>query len=258
MKIKPTGSTFQGIKDTLKQKLSKSGTEAREKLKEAKDYVSPKAQKTVKEAAGWVDEKINDPRLKEAAQKASNWVDDRINDVKDNIAPKVKESAKKAADWVDDRINDVKENVAPKVKESAKKAADWVDDRINDVKENVAPKVKESAKKTADWANEKLDDAKDSYETLKQKYEQYTMKKPKVEILANRIVELQKQYLFNTTFLNRLKQRNPYPADLIAKLEKEQQQLEKEIKIANEKYNHFKTLQDNAQKAFDRLNGFNK
>ena len=84
------------------------------------------------------------------------------------------------------------------------------------------------------------------------------MKKPKVEILANRIVELQKQYLFNTTFLNRLKQRNPYPADLIAKLEKEQQQLEKEIKIANEKYNHFKTLQDNAQKAFDRLNGFNK
>lgn len=206
MKIKPTGSTFQGIKDTLKQKLSQSGTEAREKLKEAKDYVSPKAQKTVKEAAGWVDEKINDPRLKEAARKA----------------------------------------------------ADWVDDRINDVKENVAPKVKESAKKTADWANEKLDDAKDSYETLKQKYEQYTMKKPKVEILANRIVELQKQYLFNTTFLNRLKQRNPYPADLIAKLEKEQQQLEKEIKIASEKYNHFKTLQDNAQKAFDRLNGFNK
>ena len=232
MKIKPTGSTFQGIKDTLKQKLSKSGTEAREKLKEAKDYVSPKAQKTVKEAAGWVDEKINDPRLKEAAKKASDWVDDRINDVKDNIAPKVKESAKKAADWVDDRINDVKENVAPK--------------------------VKESAKKTADWANEKLDDAKDSYETLKQKYEQYTMKKPKVEILANRIVELQKQYLFNTTFLNRLKQRNPYPADLIAKLEKEQQQLENEIKTANEKYNHFKTLQDNAQKAFDRLNGFNK
>ena len=232
MKIKPTGSTFQGIKDTLKQKLSKSGTEAREKLKEAKDYVSPKAQKTVKEAAGWVDEKINDPRLKEAAQKASNWVDDRINDVKDNIAPKVKESAKKAADWVDDRINDVKENVAPK--------------------------VKESAKKTADWANEKLDDAKDSYETLKQKYEQYTMKKPKVEILANRIVELQKRYLFNTTFLNGLKRRNPYPADLIAKLEKEQQQLENEIKIANEKYNHFKTLQDNAQKAFDRLNGFNK
>ena len=232
MKIKPTGSTFQGIKDTLKQKLSKSGTEAREKLKEAKDYVSPKAQKTVKEAAGWVDEKINDPRLKEAAQKASNWVDDRINDVKDNIAPKVKESAKKAADWVDDRINDVKENVAPKVKESAKKAADW--------------------------ANEKLDDAKDSYETLKQKYEQYTMKKPKVEILANRIVELQKRYLFNTTFLNGLKRRNPYPADLIAKLEKEQQQLENEIKIANEKYNHFKTLQDNAQKAFDRLNGFNK
>ena len=232
MKIKPTGSTFQGIKDTLKQKLSKSGTEAREKLKEAKDYVSPKAQKTVKEAAGWVDEKINDPRLKEAARKA--------------------------ADWVDDRINDVKENVAPKVKESAKKAADWVDDRINDVKENVAPKVKESAKKTADWANEKLDDAKDSYETLKQKYEQYTMKKPKVEILANRIVELQKRYLFNTTFLNGLKRRNPYPADLIAKLEKEQQQLENEIKIANEKYNHFKTLQDNAQKAFDRLNGFNK
>lgn len=232
MKIKPTGSTFQGIKDTLKQKLSKSGTEAREKLKEAKDYVSPKAQKTVKEAAGWVDEKINDPRLKEAAKKASDWVDDRINDVKDNIAPKVKESAKKAADWVDNRINDVKENVAPK--------------------------VKESAKKTADWANEKLDDAKDSYETLKQKYEQYTMKKPKVEILANRIVELQKQYLFNTTFLNRLKQRNPYPADLIAKLEKEQQQLENEIKTANEKYNHFKTLQDNAQKAFDRLNGFNK
>ncbi len=232
MKIKPTSSTFQGIKDTLKQKLSKSGTEAREKLKEAKDYVSPKAQKTVKEAAGWVDEKINDPRLKEAAKKASDWVDDRINDVKDNIAPKVKESAKKAADWVDNRINDVKENVAPK--------------------------VKESAKKTADWANEKLDDAKDSYETLKQKYEQYTMKKPKVEILANRIVELQKQYLFNTTFLNRLKQRNPYPADLIAKLEKEQQQLENEIKTANEKYNHFKTLQDNAQKAFDRLNGFNK
>ena len=232
MKIKPTGSTFQGIKDTLKQKLSHSGTEAREKLKEAKDYVSPKAQKTVKEAAGWVDEKINDPRLKEAARKA--------------------------ADWVDDRINDVKENVAPKVKESAKKAADWVDDRINDVKENVAPKVKESAKKTADWANEKLDDAKDSYETLKQKYEQYTMKKPKVEILANRIVELQKQYLFNTTFLNGLKRRNPYPADLIAKLEKEQQQLENEIKIANKKYNHFKTLQDNAQKAFDRLNGFNK
>ena len=232
MKIKPTGSTFQGIKDTLKQKLSKSGTEAREKLKEAKDYVSPKAQKTVKEAAGWVDEKINDPRLKEAAQKASNWVDDRINDVKDNIAPKVKESAKKAADWVDDRINDVKENVAPKVKESAKKAADW--------------------------ANEKLDDAKDSYETLKQKYEQYTIKRPKVEILANRIVELQKRYLFNTTFLNGLKRRNPYPADLIAKLEKEQQQLENEIKIANEKYNHFKTLQDNAQKAFDRLNGFNK
>lgn len=232
MKIKPTGSTFQGIKDTLKQKLSQSGTEAREKLKEAKDYVSPKAQKTVKEAAGWVDEKINDPRLKEAARKA--------------------------ADWVDDRINDVKDNIAPKVKESAKKAADWVDDRINDVKENVAPKVKESAKKTADWANEKLDDAKDSYETLKQKYEQYTMKKPKVEILANRIVELQKQYLFNTTFLNRLKQRNPYPADLIAKLEKEQLQLEKEIKIASEKYNHFKTLQDNAQKAFDRLNGFNK
>lgn len=232
MKIKPTSSTFQGIKDTLKQKLSKSGTGAREKLKEAKDYVSPKAQKTVKEAAGWVDEKINDPRLKEAAKKASDWVDDRINDVKDNIAPKVKESAKKAADWVDDRINDVKENVAPK--------------------------VKESAKKTADWANEKLDDAKDSYETLKQKYEQYTMKKPKVEILANRIVELQKQYLFNTTFLNRLKQRNPYPADLIAKLEKEQQQLENEIKTANEKYNHFKTLQDNAQKAFDRLNGFNK
>ena len=232
MKIKPTGSTFQGIKDTLKQKLSHSGTEAREKLKEAKDYVSPKAQKTVKEAAGWVDEKINDPRLKEAARKA--------------------------ADWVDDRINDVKENVAPKVKESAKKAADWVDDRINDVKENVAPKVKESAKKTADWANEKLDDAKDSYETLKQKYEQYTMKKPKVEILANRIVELQKRYLFNTTFLNGLKRRNPYPADLIAKLEKEQQQLENEIKIANKKYNHFKTLQDNAQKAFDRLNGFNK
>lgn len=232
MKIKPTGSTFQGIKDTLKQKLSQSGIEAREKLKEAKDYVSPKAQKTVKEAAGWVDEKINDPRLKEAARKA--------------------------ADWVDDRINDVKDNIAPKVKESAKKAADWVDDRINDVKENVAPKVKESAKKTADWANEKLDDAKDSYETLKQKYEQYTMKKPKVEILANRIVELQKRYLFNTTFLNGLKRRNPYPADLIAKLEKEQQQLENEIKIANEKYNHFKTLQDNAQKAFDRLNGFNK
>lgn len=232
MKIKPTGSTFQGIKDTLKQKLSKSGTEAREKLKEAKDYVSPKAQKTVKEAAGWVDEKINDPRLKEAARKAADWVDDRINDVKDNIAPKVKESAKKAADWVDDRINDVKENVAPKVKESAKKAADW--------------------------ANEKLDDAKDSYETLKQKYEQYTIKRPKVEILANRIVELQKRYLFNTTFLNGLKRRNPYPADLIAKLEKEQQQLENEIKIANEKYNHFKTLQDNAQKAFDRLNGFNK
>ena len=42
MKIKPTGSTFQGIKDTLKQKLSQSGTEAREKLKEAKEQLIAK------------------------------------------------------------------------------------------------------------------------------------------------------------------------------------------------------------------------
>ena len=109
-----------------------------------------------------------------------------------------------------------------------------------------------------DWADERIDDAKDTYETLKQKYNQYTMPTPKLEVLGKKMTELQKEYLFKSAILNELKRRVPEQNVLIYKKERELQKLEKKAQDAIEKYNKFAAWQAAAQKAFDELNRFNK
>ena len=168
--------------------------------------------------------------------------------IKEQLKQKLSQSKKETAE----RIKEAKEYVAPKVKETAQKAADWVDDKIND------PKIKESAKKAADWADSKIDDAKDAYETLKQKYSEYTMERPKLEVLGKKVTKLQRDVLFKSVFLNELKHRAPEQNFLIYHKEKELQKLEKKTQDAIEKYNKFAAWQAAAQKAFDELNRFNK
>ncbi len=166
--------------------------------------------------------------------------------IKEQLKQKLAQSKKEATE----KIKDAKEYVAPKVKETAQKAADWVDDKIND------PKIKETAKKAADWADSKIDDAKDAYETLKQKYSEYTMERPKLEVLGKKVTKLQRDVLFKSAILNELKRRAPEQNVLIYNKERELQKLKKKTQDAIEKYNKFAAWQAAAQKAFDELNGF--
>lgn len=168
--------------------------------------------------------------------------------IKEQLKQKLAQSKKEATE----KIKDAKEYVAPKVKETAQKAADWVDDKIND------PKIKETAKKAADWADSKIDDAKDAYETLKQKYSEYTMERPKLEVLGKKVTKLQRDVLFKSAILNELKRRAPEQNVLIYNKEKELQKIKKKAEEATEKYNKFAAWQAAAQKAFDELNRFNK
>lgn len=168
--------------------------------------------------------------------------------IKEQLKQKLAQSKKEA----EEKIKEAREYVAPKVKETAKKAAEWVDDKIND------PKIKETAKKAADWADERIDDAKEAYETLKQKYNQYTMPTPKLEVLGKKMTELQKEYLFKSVFLNELKHSSPEQTVLIYQREKELQKIKKKAEEATEKYNRFAAQQAAAQRAFDELNRFNK
>ncbi len=166
--------------------------------------------------------------------------------IKEQLKQKISQSKQEAKE----RIKEAKDYVAPKAKETAQKAASWVDDKIND------PKLKEKAQKAADWTSEKIDDAKDAYETLKQKYAQYTMEPPKLEVLGKKVTELQKQVLFKSAFLSELKNRAPEQTILIYQRERELQKLEKEAQTAIDKYNEFAAKQAAAQKAFDMLNNF--
>ena len=168
--------------------------------------------------------------------------------IKEQLKQKLAEAKQEAAE----KIQEAGEYISPKVKETAKKAAEWVDDKIND------PKIKETAKKAADWADERIDDAKEVYETLKQKYNQYTMPTPKLEVLGKKMTELQKEYLFKSVFLNELKHSSPEQTVLIYQKEKELHALEQKAQTAIEKYNKFAAWQAAAQKAFDELNGIKR
>ena len=168
--------------------------------------------------------------------------------IKEQLKQKFSES-KKA---VGEKVKEAGEFVSPRIKEAAQKAAEWVDDKIND------PKIKETARKAADWTDARIDDAKDTYETLKQKYAQYTMERPKLEVLSKEVTKLQKDVLFKSVFLNELKRRVPQQNALIYQKEKELQKLEKRAQDAIEKYNKFAAQQAAAQKAFDELNGIKR
>ncbi len=152
----------------------------------------------------------------------------------------------------EEKIKDANEYLSQKAKQGAKKAANWADEKIND------PKIKEKAQKAADWTSEKLDDAKDTYEKLKQKYAELTMAPPKLQVLGEKVTELQKQFLFKSAILGELKRRAPEQTMMIYKREKELMQLEQKTKKAIDEYNKFAAQQAAAQEAFNRLNGFNK
>ncbi len=164
--------------------------------------------------------------------------------LKEQLKQKITQSKQEAQE----RMKQAADYVTPKAKETAKKAANWVDEKIND------PQLKDKAKKAVDWTSEKIDDAKDAYETLKQKYAQYTMEPPKLDVLRQRVTELQKQVLFKSAFLSELKRRAPEQTMLIYQREKELQKLEQQAQIAIEKYNDFAAKQAVAQRAFDELN----
>ena len=151
-----------------------------------------------------------------------------------------------------EKIIAAKEYVSPRIKNAAQKASEWVDEKIND------PKIKETARKAADWTDSKINDAKDTYENLKQKYTQYTMVRPKLEILGKKVTNLQKEVLVRSAVLNNIKRLCPNNTALIYQKEKELHALEQKAQIAIEKYNKFAAWQAAAQKAFDELNGFNK
>ena len=166
--------------------------------------------------------------------------------IKEQLKQKVTQSKQETKE----RIKEAKDYVAPKAKKTAQKAANWVDEKINN------PKIKETAQKAADWTETKIDDAKDAYETLKQKYAQYTMEPPRLDVLGKRVTELQKKVLFKSAFLSGLKSRAPEQTMLIYQRERELQKLEKEAQIAIDKYNKFAARQAAVQQAFERLNNF--
>ena len=152
---------------------------------------------------------------------------------------------------VKQKIKSANDYISDKVKESATKAANWVDDKIND------PSIKEKAQKASDWTSDRIDDAKDTYEKIKQKYAEFTMDPPKLEVLGKKVTELQKQVLFKSTFLGELKHRAPQETMLIFQKEKELMQLEQKTQKAIEEYNRFAAKQAAIQRAFDELNKAN-
>lgn len=164
--------------------------------------------------------------------------------IKEAFKQKVNQFKKEA----EERLKEAKDYVAPKAKETAQKAANWVDEKIND------PKIKEKAKKAADWTGDRIDDAKETYERLKQKYEEVTIPTPKLEKLQKKVTELQREVLFKSAFLNELKRRTPEQNFLIYHREKELQKLEEQTRQAIDKYNRFAAQQAAAQRAFDELN----
>ncbi len=166
--------------------------------------------------------------------------------IKEQLKQKLNQSKQEAQE----RIKQAADYVTPKAKETVQKAANWVEETIND------PKIKEKAQKAADWTETKIDDAKDAYETLKQKYAQYTMEPPRLDVLGKRVTELQKKVLFKSAFLSGLKNRAPEQTMLIYQRERELQKLKKEAQIAIDKYNKFAARQAAVQQAFERLNNF--
>ena len=166
--------------------------------------------------------------------------------IKEQLKQKLNQSKQEAQE----RIKQAADYVTPKAKETVQKAANWVEETIND------PKIKEKAQKAADWTGDRIDDAKETYEKLKQKYAEYTMEPPKLDVLRQRVTELQKKVLFKSAFLSGLKSRAPEQTMLIYQRERELQKLKKEAQIAIDKYNKFAARQAAVQQAFERLNNF--
>ena len=152
---------------------------------------------------------------------------------------------------VKQKIKSANDYISDKVKEGATKAANWVDDKIND------PSIKEKAQKASDWTSDRIDEAKDTYEKIKQKYAEFTMDPPKLEVLGKKVTELQKQVLIKSALLNGLKRRAPQENILIFQREKELMQLEQKTQKAIEEYNRFAAKQAAIQRAFDELNKTN-
>ena len=180
----------------------------------------------------------------------------KIKPVNSKTCQKIKEQFKQkfseSKKAVGDKIKETGEYVSPRVKVAAQKAAEWADDKIND------PKIKDTVRKAAGWADEKINDAKNTYETLKQKYNQYTMAPPKIDVLRKKVTNLQKEFLVKSVVLNNIKRICPNNTELIYRKEKELQELEKKAQAAIDEYNKFAAQQAAAQKAFDELNGIKR
>ena len=168
------------------------------------------------------------------------------------LKQQIQEKMGKSKKIAEEKIKDANDYISEKAKNGAKKAANWVDEKVSD------SKIKETAQKAADWTGERIDDVKDAYERVKQGYEQFTMERPKLEILGEKVTELQKQVLFKSAFLSELKRRAPQENILIFQKEKELMSLEQKAQQAINEYKKFAEKQAAAQRAFDRLNGFNK
>ena len=108
-----------------------------------------------------------------------------------------------------------------------------IKETLDDVKEKTEPKIRETLS-----------------------YFEYTMNPPKAEVLSKECMKLQKKYLFETAYLNQLKNQTPQNPLLIFKLEKELMLLEQKVLQTRDKYNRFVAQQNAAQAAFDRLNNF--
>ena len=75
MKIPSGGKkAYLQIKEQLKQKISQSKQEAQERIKQAADYLTPKAKETAQKAASWVDDKINDPKIRKEDLGNGNYM----------------------------------------------------------------------------------------------------------------------------------------------------------------------------------------
>ena len=83
MKIKPDNNSYKILNEQIKQKLSKSATEAKAKIKEAGDYLEPKVKDAASKAADWTDEKIKD--AKEIYRNTKEKVEPKVSEFIDNV-----------------------------------------------------------------------------------------------------------------------------------------------------------------------------
>lgn len=103
-------------------------------------------------------------------------------------------------------------------------------------------------------------------ENMKQKAEEFIQKAdmainpPKIDVLREKMVDLEKNYLLQEVKTKYAKQHCRTEAGISVALsqEKELMHAQERAQKAVDAYNKFKSKQDAAQAAFERLNGLNK